>query len=67
MYPLSTQAHVKRGNAHTSYRCDDCECCILIIDDIEETKQRVRELEIEANTITDEEEEILFTEEEEIL
>jgi hypothetical protein len=55
MYPLATQAHAKRGNAHTSYRCTDCECCVLIIDDINATKQRVRELEIEANTRTDDE------------
>ena len=55
MQPLATQAHEKRDNAHTSYRCMDCECCILVIDNIDKTKQQLRELQTQTNTITDEE------------
>ncbi len=54
MFPLETTPHEKLGKAKTIYRCSSCNGCICIIDDLEETKQQLRDLLILTNTETEE-------------
>lgn len=54
MVPMETRAHERSETAHTLYRCVDCNACVNIIDDLEKTKQQLRELLILVNTETEE-------------
>jgi ribosomal protein S14 len=56
MTVLSTQTHQKGKRVETLYRCEDCECCVAVKDQIELTRQKLREMEIELNTIRNDEE-----------
>jgi len=44
---MSTAAHKTSGIANTVYICKLCNNSVCIIDDLEETLQRLREIEIE--------------------
>ncbi len=54
MVPMETKAHEKLQTAKTLYRCDTCSICICIIDNLEETKQQLRDLLILVGTETEE-------------
>ncbi len=55
MITIETKAHEKLKTANTLYICHGCNACIRIIDDLDETKQELRELSILVQTEIDSE------------
>ena len=53
MKVLTTTAHKSSGKARTVYRCTGCESCVEIIDDLDETKQELRELTLKMLELTE--------------